>query len=248
MTVSLPLVEGFSPRCHPLTRPHLEAAVSDDELRQELAAFVEFCTPGMQFLDLGAHYGLFTLAALHFAGPGARAVCVEASPAAARVLRRNLALNDRESATVVNAAVSNHDGRLSMLTTGPAGADFFVPNVEPRPDAIAVSAMRVGTILASQSFTPTHVKVDIEGWEFEVIHDAKRLLQELHPFLFLELHGDLLRSRGKEPEAVVDALRDAGYRFLQDDRELDVAAFRRSNFNLRCACVPVSNSAERMRR
>ncbi len=108
--------------------------------------------------------------------------------------------------------------------------------------------MRVGTILASQSFTPTHVKVDIEGWEFEVIHDAKRLLQELHPFLFLELHGDLLRSRGKEPEAVVDALRDAGYRFLQDDRELDVAAFRRSNFNLRCACVPVSNSAERMRR
>src|SRR5919201_7133393 len=58
-------------RCHPASLVSFRAQTEMDQCRRELAGFVRRCTPGMTLLDVGAHYGVFTLAALHYGGAGA---------------------------------------------------------------------------------------------------------------------------------------------------------------------------------
>jgi hypothetical protein len=60
---------------------------------------------------------------------------------------------------------------------------------------------------------PAVVKVDVEGFEMEVLLGAERLLRDHHPLLLLELHLDLLERRGVRPGEIVSLLARHGYRF-----------------------------------
>jgi len=60
---------------------------------------------------------------------------------------------------------------------------------------------------------PDLLKVDVEGYEYEVIAGARRLLAERKPAICLELHLDLLERRGQSAARVIGELEAHGYRF-----------------------------------
>jgi len=65
--------------------------------------------------------------------------------------------------------------------------------------------------LADQFGPPTHIKIDVEGHEAAVIQGARKTLTCLAPPLFLELHNDMVRSSGGDPERVLDDLAEMKY-------------------------------------
>ena len=230
--------DDWSPAFHPASEPHFAFFCTDPLQADELNAFIQCCQPGMKLLDVGAHYGLLTLAALHFGGPDAEVVCVEASPNAAKILSANLKLNQTEGRVrLLNVALGSKDGMLSMLTTGPVGGDFFIVPIEQRSDTVLVPQRSLASLLAETGFRPTHLKMDIEGFEFEVIQAGLATLQELHPLIFLELHGTALTARGKDPRAVIQMLQQAGYtRFTLGDEALTPEKMAGMGFNCRMIC------------
>lgn len=235
---TLNLRQGWSVRCHPASRECFTVFQTDPAQAAELDGFVRHCRAGMQMLDVGAHHGLFALAALHYGGSGAKVLCVEASPAAALVLSANFRVNGFERrAEVIVGAMGGEDGVLEMLTTGPFADDYLVIPTGPRADTVTVPQSTMATILAKTGMAPTHVKMDIEGFEFEVLGAAQEVLASIRPVLFLEVHGDLLRDRGVDPEKLLGILRGCGYRrFSSGDEILSDADFRRKRFNLRVVC------------
>jgi FkbM family methyltransferase len=234
------VTDGWSLKCHPASRAHFEVFRTDPLQAEELAAFFTSATLGMHLLDIGAHYGIFALAALRAGGPDARVLCVEPSANAVEVLRANLEANRETSRVqVVNAALGNLDGRLRMLTTGPAGADYLVVPSCSRPDTVLVKMRFMKSVLEEAAFRPTHIKLDIEGYEFEVIEAALDILSKLQPILHLELHGTFLEARGKNPADVIANLRTAGYRsFLCANRLVDERLMALQQFNCRLVCRP----------
>jgi hypothetical protein len=60
---------------------------------------------------------------------------------------------------------------------------------------------------------PDVMKIDVEGYEYEVLQGARRLLRERKPVLCLELHLDLLERRGISPAEIVADLQSHRYRF-----------------------------------
>src|SRR5580704_7698085 len=48
--------------CHPESHTAFEILKDIPETRAELDGFVQRCVPGMVFVDVGAHFGIFTLA------------------------------------------------------------------------------------------------------------------------------------------------------------------------------------------
>jgi hypothetical protein len=72
-----------------------------------------------------------------------------------------------------------------MLTTGPLGADYFVLPTESRSDTVEVRQRCLRSLLEEERFDPTHVKMDIEAAEFEVIESSLQLLAVRRPVLFL---------------------------------------------------------------
>src|SRR5881275_1691596 len=55
-------------RCHPTSYSAFAPYAYDADFGRELDGFIRRCRPGMSLLDVGANYGLFTLAAGHFSG------------------------------------------------------------------------------------------------------------------------------------------------------------------------------------
>jgi len=233
---SLQLTPDWLLRCHPLCIEEFRAFQEDPEQQRELQTFVGHCRPGMRFMDVGAHWGVFTLAALHYGGTEARCLDIEASNAAAAVLSDNLALNGvSQQVTRVSAACGDRPGRLAMLTTGAGGADYFVVPDSERPDCIQVQQVTIDQMSRVHDFLPTHLKVDVEGYEQEVLTGATQVLRELRPLLFLELHGDFIRRRGGDPERVIQLLTDSGYVHWRDvgGGILTVESIRSRHHNLR---------------
>lgn len=231
---------GWRIRCHPVSRGFFEVFSKDSRQRAELDAFIARCSPGMRLLDIGAHHGLFALSALQCGGNTARVVAVEASPKAARVLRTNLRLNCcGERASVVEVAAGDSEGTLAVLTTGPHAGDYVVVAPGDRKDACSVPMKPLDSICLENGIEPTHLKIDVEGFEEEVLRGAGAVLKRCRPVVFLELHGGLIRTRHRSAEAVLDLLEQAGYQgFEHEGAPVDRGAIGRAGYNCRLVCLP----------
>ena len=208
----------WRPRCHPAGRNHFRVFAIDPGQAAELNTFIAYCRPGMQFLDVGAHYGLFALAAIRFGGETAKVVAVEASAKASRILKANLEANNAtERVQIVDAAMGERDGTLKMLSTGPAGSDYFVSAPAGRIDTTRIRQLSMPTILQQTKMQPTHVKIDIEGFESEAIVGGMEYLSQNRPILFLELHLRYLRLRGRDPAKILRQLRECGYTEFEEN-------------------------------
>jgi len=204
--------EGWRATCHPSSLAVFEAFRDDPEYRAEFDAFVGACTPGMVLVDVGANMGFFTVTACHFGGPAARVIAVEPSARPAAVLLANVALAGRAaSVTLERRPVGAGEDRLPLLLEGAAGGFQFMRPLEPRADVQYVTATTVDELVERSGLTPTHLKVDVEGFEEPVLRGARRCIERHHPLLMLELHGHLLRAAGRRPEDVLALVADFGY-------------------------------------
>jgi hypothetical protein len=103
---------------------------------------------------------------------------------------------------------------------------------------VRIPCTTIKELLTSQAFRPTHVKVDIEGAEADAIPAAVEFFREHRPVVFLELHGDIVQSRGRDARAVLTCLSECGYIFKSGDECVSLTDAARANYNLRLVCVP----------
>ena len=72
--------------CHPCAyRVAYHAQIADPEQSEEFENFLHQCSDRMFLFDVGAHFGIFSLAAAHFGG---KAIAVDPSPIATRMIAR----------------------------------------------------------------------------------------------------------------------------------------------------------------
>ena len=203
---------GWDVRCHPAAAAAFAFERDEPDQRAELEGFLAACRANMILFDIGAHYGLFALAALHATGGRARVIGVDPSKSAIRVFDANMRLaraSDRVTRRI--AAVSDRDGDASLLSGGAGGWHMMTRPPEARADADRVPALTLATLARETGLTPTHVKIDVEGDEGAVVRGGETLFRAAHPVLFLELHGGILRRSGRSPEAVLVYLQSLGY-------------------------------------
>jgi FkbM family methyltransferase len=231
--VTLRMRDDWAIACHPAAVEAFAFERDQPALRAELDGFVEACRRGMVLFDIGAHFGLFSLAALEWGGESAAIVAVDPSTAALEVFDANMRLANAGSRVErVCAAVGAGEGEASLLTGGAGAWHMMVTPDAPRSDAVKVPLVTLDGLAARTRRTPTHVKIDVEGEEDAVLRGGEGVLRGARPIVFLELHGDILRRSSRSPLAVLDRLGSYGYTRLdvagrpitpEDAAALDVA-------------------------
>jgi FkbM family methyltransferase len=196
--------------CHPHAyRAAYQAQIADPEQREEFENFLLQCSDRMFLLDIGAHFGVFSLAAAHFGG---KAVAIDPSPIATRMIARQSALNGlSDSIRIIQAAVSDEGGAVDMLSSG-VFSDGYFKIVQGRAESELTRTQAV-TIdqLVSQYGAPTHIKIDVEGQEAAVLRGGREALDQFSPILFLELHSEMVTAEGGDPSLVLNELTQLGY-------------------------------------
>jgi FkbM family methyltransferase len=195
-----------------------EACLTGRYEPQETALMHRLLKPGMTFVDVGANWGYFTLAAAHRVGASGRIVSVEADPRACDTLRANVAANELHQVTVVATAASDTIGMLAFRPYGAfsdmhanfgvalakesaAGARYAIPS-RPLDDVLdEVHVDRVDLM-----------KMDIEGAEWRALGGLRRRLESGRVLrIILELHPAYLAEQGVSPATVITRLKRARF-------------------------------------
>lgn len=175
------------------------------------AALRDFLKPGMTIYDVGANIGYVSLMIAQQVGATGRVFAFEALPVNVERIRKNISLNNlAQVVSVISAAVTDkaapvvfyvHDSVGMGKAAGSAGR-----RAEHYKAEITVTGLSLDDFVYGQGNPPpAAVKMDIEGGEVLALPGMRRILEEHHPILFLELHGP-------ESEKVAwECLRAAGY-------------------------------------
>lgn len=196
------------------------------------AALAQTLEPGDCVLDVGAHVGLFTLAAALRVGPTGRVICFEASPATVATLRRHVAMNGfGDRVAVVSAAAADVEGELTFFVGGEtmsasltrASVEELRPGHEDAPTfeirEIRVPAVTLDGYCARERVEPTHVKIDVEGAELRVLRGAEGILRGTADVV-CEVHPAQLEAAGGSEEELAAFVAHTGRALVTiDERE-----------------------------
>jgi FkbM family methyltransferase len=131
-------------------------------------------------LDIGGHQGLWSMIFAASANEG-EVHMFETSPINAEIARTNLALNSISNVMVNNVAVSDKPGDIAVVDgSGGVVAAGAIGN------EITVSAVTADAYCALNNLRPSLVKIDVEGWEVQVLQGMTEILATL-PKIMLEL-------------------------------------------------------------
>jgi len=184
----------------------VDNADSIDEMHSVVRAARE---RGGLLMDVGAARGLIS-AVYCLAAEGATAVAYEPAPGQAR---------DAEQLAEMNGVADRIRVRRAAVGTTPGtmrGREDALGLIDLTPaDAAGTFDVEMTTLdeEAARLGTPAVVKIDVEGFELEVLRGATGLLRDHRPLLLLELHLDLLERRGVRITEVTALLDGFGYRF-----------------------------------
>jgi FkbM family methyltransferase len=175
-------------------------------LGPELAWFAENVGEGEIVADVGAHHGYFSTLFAHWVGPRGRVFSFECLPQNAAIAARNVALNHLSNVEVVERAVGARRGQAVIADH--SGGILFDPTVSEK-------RLTVGMTSLDEFFTETHptlLKIDVEGYEGEVLRGARACLTR-RPKLALELHCFKFANPEAEVRQLLQLLPLDGYRY-----------------------------------
>lgn len=177
-------------------------AVSGEWEPHVTAAFRARLGPGDVCIDVGAHVGYYTLLASKLVGRAGHVYAFEPSRSVYRTLASNLALNDVRNVTALNSAAGSERGS-AVLYHAPGlspGTSSLSPKVLESPHGgraaefvpFEVSVAPVDSVVPASDYGRVRmVKVDVEGYEVDVVRGLERILEVGEPIsLLVELSPD----------------------------------------------------------
>ncbi|MEY3456973.1 MAG: hypothetical protein RL215_130 [Planctomycetota bacterium] len=185
----------------------------------------EFLKPGGVMIDAGANIGCVSAASALAVGDTGRVYSIEAHPQTYSNLLETIRINRFQNITALNVAVGSKPGTLSFtnekrkddvnrVSTGGGTSDIQVP-------CITLNSLRRDLEIDRVDL----LKLDVEGYEMEVLRGATELLPYVD-CIYVEILDHTLRRFGSSAEELKRHLKDAGFscwRFRDDP--LNAVAF-----------------------
>ena len=175
--------------------------------------------PTMSFIDVGAHFGFFTLLASALVGNHGRVLALEPMPETFAFLDRNIGeYGTSRNITAINAAAYSSDTTLTFHDYGliNSGLDSaFSPRTHDARTVVArdveVNALRLDEIVTNLKLQRVDlIKIDAESSEAHVLRGAAGTIETHRPSIILEV-GDFDLSDVVQSTKLVEWLRTRGY-------------------------------------
>jgi FkbM family methyltransferase len=183
---------------------------------EDMGFALHFLRPEDLFADIGANAGTYTL--LGCGAAGARGLAIEPVPGTFRRLQDHITLNDLSSRVQCrNVALGSERGTAQFTTGLDTKNRALAAGDETAGEAVTVPVERLDDLCAELDDTPSLIKIDVEGYEGQVLEGAATTLKS--PALFaaiVELNGSGDRY-GSPDSDVYRRLRDAGFSLMAYD-------------------------------
>jgi FkbM family methyltransferase len=179
------------------------------------APVLEYAKQGDTVLDIGGNIGQTALFMAKKTSPGGVVISFEPFPETYKRFLTNLQLNPGINNLVVeNIALGNSHAKLKMLAenTGNSGQNRILNENNPADAVIEVDVMPLSSYLHNKPLDRIDlIKIDVEGFEYNVLKGASDVLKKYRPLLYIELSEKNLNQQGSSASEVVRLLNELSY-------------------------------------
>jgi len=174
------------------------------------------------FVDVGAHYGYFTLLASKLVGTNGHVYAFEPSPATFKILSINA--QNQGNISIVNKAVSNIHEDIVFFEFPNQYSEYNSMNNDQfknqswynnnKPKEFTIASEVLTEFFNSNQVNAAYIKIDVEGNELNVMKGLERYLLDHSPIIIMEYllneqshYADaesLLRAMGYKPHIITD--------------------------------------------
>jgi FkbM family methyltransferase len=156
-------------------------------------------------IDCGANIGLSLLYFKNYY-PSSRIIAFEPDPDLFQILEKNIANNNLESVTVIEAACWTDDGTIAFQKEGAHSGS--ATNFWDKSKQISVRAEKLAKYLEGQEIDL--LKMDIEGAEFQVLMSLGPYLSNVKNIVF-EYHS--ANNEDQKLSELLNLLKESGFRY-----------------------------------
>jgi len=152
-------------------------------------------------LEVGANIGYYALLEARICK---KVYAVEPHPDNFERLKENIAFNNYTNIEAVNAGFGETDAPLFLNCSELSNWHSCKDTDSNTPGSVKVPGQRIDSFVKNKR-APTFIKMDVEGFELQVLRGAKQTLLGLR-HLFIEIHGDILAENEiREVLDIIDA-------------------------------------------
>jgi FkbM family methyltransferase len=185
-----------------------------------MALFAELIRTGDVVLDVGSHIGYIALYFARLVGPQGRVFAFEPGPNNLPYIRRNV--GSSANVTIVEKALSTRSGTEPLYVESLTGQNNSMlrnfeglranERVALKADVheVVVEVTTLDDFARSRDVRPAFVKIDVEGFESEVLEGARETLAATLPRLMVEVQ--------RHHDRVFALLSELGYAMFREDR------------------------------
>lgn len=182
----------------------------EDWFESELDFTRRILEPGSVVVDVGANYGVFTLAAARAVGQSGRVIAYEPTPDVADALLRSIEINRFSQVLVQRCALSDQTGEAFLSVSAHSELNRLAPlagrgegaTVAVRLDTLDAQCASLG--LGALDF----VKIDAEGHGMQVVRGGIRTFETYDPLVLFEIND----GGGAFDVEMIAAFEKLGYR------------------------------------
>ena len=181
-------------------------------IEDSVASFIiNYCSRGNTVVDVGSHFGFFSLLMAEVVGNDGNVHCFEPTPSTFSILESNV--SKLENIFINQKAILDEDSEIKLNDYGLTSSAFNSINNSREKKSIhklnqskvSVKAVTLDDYVLSNKLKPNLIKIDAESSEYKVLKGMHYILNDIRPILCVEL-GDLDVDNVKSSREIIDFL------------------------------------------
>jgi len=158
---------------------------------------LEYLKPGMTFLDIGAHFGYFTLLSSLLVGNEGQVHSFEPTPSSYSILKANV--SNKDNVFLNNCAVFSERKIVLMNDYGIKYSAFNSIYNARLPKEILlkletkkyeIESISIDDYVEHNGIMPDFIKIDAESSEYDILLGMEKTIGKFHPMISIEV-GDM---------------------------------------------------------
>ncbi len=168
---------------------YIDEKISDEGVFEPemLDQFIHYIHKDMTFIDVGANIGQHTLFASRLVGGNGHVISFEPIPRLYEQIKRSVEKNTMHNINLINAGCGKEDSTSTIYidTTNAGASSLFLPRSDGKIEEVTVHIKNPIPLLAHYTKIDV-IKIDVEGYEYNVLLGLEPIIARDKPILFLE--------------------------------------------------------------
>jgi FkbM family methyltransferase len=177
--------------------------------------FLENLKPNMVLLDVGSHFGYYSLLGAFLTGEHGKIYAFEPTISSFNILRENT-LN-KYNITINNLGVSDTAKTICFYDYGVKYSAFnsmYDPRMiqKIRPKKYYIDCVSIDSYIKKENIVPDFIKIDAESSEYYIIKGMDRTIRDFKPIITLEVGDEGIQGIPKYREIIDKLMNDYDYK------------------------------------